>query len=486
LSNAIAGLTPEPLWQHFVRIAAIPRPSKKEEKIAAHIVGIASSHRLEVIRDETGNVLVRKPASRGRESSPIVALQSHIDMVCEKNKDVAHDFDRDGISLVRSDGYITARGTTLGSDNGIGVAAALSVMLDASLEHGPLEFLFTVDEETGLTGAAGLKPGFLKSRILLNLDSEEDGALYVGCSGGRDTLLTLPIRTEPVTSGSLPLGIAVTGLRGGHSGLDINSGRANAIKVLTRALWHLVRTEGIRLERMEGGSKRNAIPREAEAIVHVKENRLTVVRGEIDRLNRELRSEYSSGDPQLELEVSRTKPRTGGSAFTTADQSRLLDLLFALPHGVTTMSADIAGLVETSTNVATVQTGQESVVIGTSQRSSISTALDTLVSMVGVIGSMAGARVEHTDGYPGWKPNVNSAALKTTKETYRQMFGAEPAVKAIHAGLECGIIGERFPGMDMVSFGPTIEGAHSPAERVEIATVQKFWNLLTGVLKNLA
>jgi dipeptidase D len=486
LSAAIAGLEPKPIWDHFARISEIPRPSKNEGKISAHVIELARKHDLEVKQDDTGNVVVRKPASSGKADSQTVAVQSHLDMVCEKNRDVKHDFDREGIELVRADGYVKASGTTLGSDNGIGVAAALSIMLDNSLVHGPLEFLFTVDEETGLTGASSLTPGFLKSKILLNLDSEEEGALYVGCSGGRDTLLSLPVEREVAPKGFVPVGLTVAGLRGGHSGLDIHAGRGNALKLLVRALWQIATSIDIRVSHLEGGSKRNAIPREAEAVIYAKEQQLEALRDRVREINSVLKNECSTVEPNLLLKVTESNPATNRGPLKKTDQDRLLSLLYGLPHGVVVMSADIPGLVETSTNLAMVQMDQESVTVGTSHRSSVNSALENIATTVGVIGGLAGAKAEHTDGYPGWKSNLNSTALKVTKQTYAQLFGEEPEIKAIHAGLECGIIGQKFPGMDMVSFGPTIEGAHSPDERVEIATVQKFWDLLTGVLKNLA
>jgi dipeptidase D len=486
LSAAITGLEPKPIWDHFARISEIPRPSKKEGKITAHVIELARKHDLEVRQDNTGNVVVRKAASPGKADSQTVAVQSHLDMVCEKNRDVTHDFDREGIELVRANGYVKAGGTTLGSDNGIGVAAALSVMLDNSLVHGPLEFLFTVDEETGLTGASGLTPGFLKSKVLLNLDSEEEGALYIGCSGGRDTLLTLPVEREVAPKGFVPVGFAVAGLRGGHSGLDIHAGRGNALKLLARALWQIANSIDIHVSHLEGGGKRNAIPREAEAVVYAKEQQLDVLRDRVSEINSVLKNEYSTVEPNLLLKITESKPASNWGVLKEADQDRLLSLLYGLPHGVVAMSADIPGLVETSTNLATVQMDQESVTVGTSHRSSINSALENIATAVGVIGRLARAKAELTDGYPGWKPNLNSNALKVTKQTYSQLFGKEPEIKAIHAGLECGIIGQKFPGMDMVSFGPTIEGAHSPDERVEIGTVKKFWDLLTGVLKNLA
>jgi dipeptidase D len=486
VTDAIAGLTPAPVWEHFARIASIPRPSKKEARIAGHIMELARGGGLEVSTDDTGNVLVRKPASAGRESVPAVALQSHLDIVCEKNRDVEHDFEREGIKLIRSDGYIRAKGTTLGADNGVGVAAALALMLDNTLVHGPLELLFTVDEETGLTGANGLQPGFLRSRTLLNLDSEEEGVLYVGCAGGRDTLLTLPITYEPVPQGFVPIGLAVAGLQGGHSGMDINSGRANAIKLLAESLLMISRTSDIRIANMEGGSKRNAIPREAEAVLYIKGERLKALRESVDEIQQKFVAQYGSVEPAMRLDITRSKPRESTGVFSKVDQDAALHLLDSLPQGVVAMSADIPGLVETSTNVATLSCSGDTLTIGTSQRSSVDEALNALSSRVAATGKLAGARVEHTDGYPGWMPNLNSAVLQVARRSYHELFGKQPEIKAIHAGLECGIIGRKYPDMDMVSFGPTIQGAHSPDERVEILSVQRFWDFLLVLLEKLA
>jgi dipeptidase D len=486
LSSVLDGLYPQSLWYRFGEISAIPRPSKKEEKIAAYVIRLANEAGLDVHQDSYGNIVVRKPASAGKESAPVVALQSHLDMVCEKNRDVKHDFERDGIQLVKSDGYITASGTTLGSDNGIGVAAALAVMLDSSIIHGPLEFLFTVDEETGLTGAAGLEQGFLRSRILLNLDTEEEGALYVGCAGGRDTLLTIQVAREPSSSIMEPMMLSVRGLRGGHSGVDIHLGRGNALKIMGGILWELQRTAQVLLAQVEGGSKRNAIPREAQAVMYVKPDISGSIRDQIAEYQRYLASELASVDPGIRVEVANFSDGKTPVPLRSSDGNRVIDLLHSLPHGVLAMSPDIEGLVETSTNVATIQTTDQAVVIGTSQRSSVRAFLDAAVSTVASLGAIVGASAETTDGYPGWKPNLNSVALTAARKTYRALYSVDPEIKAIHAGLECGIIGERFPGMDMVSFGPTIEGAHSPDERVNIGSVKKFWELLIGTLKTLS
>jgi dipeptidase D len=492
MSNAIENLQPSLLWQNFATISKIPRPSKHEEKVGDYIIERAKNLGYTYKVDSIGNVVVLKMPSKGSERTPVVILQGHTDMVCEKNSDVRHDFMKDPITLVRSNGYIKAQGTTLGSDNGVGVSAILAVMEDASLIHGPLELLFTVDEETGLTGAANLKPDFLKGRTLLNLDSEEEGTLYVGCAGGQDTLATIPLEFEKTPANHTALTVAVRGLKGGHSGVDIHLGRANAIKLLTRVLWKLHTDFGARLVQLEGGSKRNALPREAEAVVAVPKKSLVrqdsrlvdTARKAALELQATFANEFSGIEQNITVAVSETPlPK---KVMKKKIQERILQLLYALPHGVTKMSADIPGLVETSTNLATVQITDKAVVIGTSQRSSVDSEKSDIVSQVSAACLLAGAKVEHSDGYPGWKPNMQSKALTIAKSTYKRLFGKEPEVKAIHAGLECGIIGEKYPGIDMISFGPTIEGAHSPDERVHIESVEKFWRYLVEMLKELA
>jgi dipeptidase D len=405
-------------------------------------------------------------------------------MVCEKNKDTVHDFTKDPIELVRKGDVLTANGTTLGADNGVAVATNLAIMEDPSLEHGPLEFLFTVDEETGLTGASNLAPDFLESRILINLDSEEEGALYVGCSGGRNTLAEWPLEREPSPAKAVGGRITVHGLRGGHSGLEIDKGRGNAIKILVRVLRALDR-HGIRLVSMEGGNKHNAIPREAEAVVFIPERLWEDAIRTVVAFQDGLRAEVATVDPDLSVSLEEVKGLKKGKVVRRALQKRVLQAFSALPHGVTKLSADIPGLVETSTNVAVVRTGRSALQVATSQRSSVASEIDEICQTVGSIFQLAGAEVKTTDGYPGWKPNLESPVLKVARETYRQLYGKDPAVKAIHAGLECGIIGEKYPGMDMVSLGPTLEGVHSPEEKIYIDTVEKYWGYLLAILKNI-
>lgn len=484
MSTAVAGLKPAPVWKYFAEISRIPRGSKHEEQISKYIFDTAQRLGLEAKRDRFGNVVVKKPASPGRERVRRLCLQGHLDMVCEKNAHKVHNFMQDPIELVRKNNVIMANGTTLGADNGIAVATNLAIMEDKTLEHGPLEFLFTVDEETGLTGASNLGSDFLESQTLLNLDSEEEGALYVGCSGGRDAVGTWPVELENAPAQSSAVQLKVSGLRGGHSGLEIDKGRGNAIKILNRVLMALSDL-GARLSKIEGGNKRNAIPRECEALLFVPQKNLPEAKTVVERFNTTIKAELAAVEPDLLVSATEMKGVKRGKVIKKAQQKKLCQTISALPHGVIKMSAEISWLVETSTNVAVINTGKKTIALATSQRSSVASELTEISQTVADIFTLGGAKVEQPDGYPGWKPNLDSPILQVAKSTYRSLYGKEPAVKAVHAGLECGIIGERIPGMDMVSFGPTLEGVHSPDEKIYIDTVEKFWNFLLAILKNV-
>jgi dipeptidase D len=484
MSDAIAGLEPALVWKYFAEIARIPRCSKHEERMTRYILDTATRLGLEATADASGNVVARKPASAGRERVAMVCLQGHLDMVCEKNKDTVHDFGKDPIELVRKGDMLMAKGTTLGADNGIAVATNLAIMEDRTLVHGPLEFLFTVDEETGLTGAQSLQPGFLASRILLNLDSEEEGELYVGCSGGRDTTGHWPLALDPAPAAATAGVLAVTGLKGGHSGMEIHQGRGNAIKTLGRAL-RLLDALGARMVNIQGGSKRNAIPREAEATLWLPAKKWDDARAAVADFDATVRAELGTVDPGVRVALTALKGARRGKVLRKALQRRLLQGISGLPHGVIKMSADIPGLVETSTNVAVIETGKKTISLATSQRSSVASEINEICDTVRAIMELSGAEVSQGDGYPGWKPNLDSPILKLAKRTYKDLYGREPAVKAIHAGLECGIIGERQPGMDMLSFGPTMTGVHSPDEKLYVETVPKFWAFLLAILKNV-
>ena len=480
----VAELDPVALWRHFDAILAIPRASKDEGRMRRHIVTVADNQGLAHHIDAAGNLLVRKQGTPGHEGAAVTILQSHLDMVQEKNADVEFDFATDAI-VPRMDGdYLNATGTTLGSDNGIGVATMLAVMGETAFAHGPLELLFTIDEETGLTGAAQLDAGMLCGRQLVNLDSEEDGIVYVGCAGGGDTQLTVELDTEPPPADGVALSIALTGLKGGHSGCDIHLQRANAVKLLGRALGAAYLGGGFRLAHFDGGSAHNAIPREAFATVVVAGAARTALMAAIEQEVASICAEYGPADPGIQLAVDDTPAPDG--VWDQATTERVLRLVTALPHGVEAMSYDIPDLVETSVNLATVKRVNGSLRVCLSSRSSSDSALTALRRQVRAVGLLAGAGVEEDVAYPGWKPDLESRLLEVVKAVHRRELGTEPEVKAIHAGLECGILGKKIPGIDMISFGPQIEFPHSPDERVHVASVGRFYRLVAATLTELA
>lgn len=480
----IEGLKPEIMWKRFYEITQIPRPSKKEEKILEYLRNFAKEHDLEMKEDETGNIVMKLPATPGYENKPTIVLQGHVDMVCEKNKGTEHDFENDPIKLVKDGEWMTAEGTTLGADNGIGVAAGLSVVTDDSITHGPLELLFTVDEETGMTGVNGLQPGFVEGRILLNMDSEEDGAFYVGCSGGQDTVGYFDIKEKDASAGLVPYEMMITGLKGGHSGLDIQIGRANAIKLLARLLNKLSDFK-YEIADIKGGSLRNAIPREAEVTVLVDPAKEAEIKEKIDEFVKEALLEYATNDGGLEVKFEKLDKKVE-KVFTDELTQTLVNLFYAIPHGIMAMSPDIPDLVETSTNLATVKIEDGRIRVGTSQRSSVEPAKMAITQTVKSAIDLAGGDSKVGDGYPGWQPNMDSELLKVSKEVYKELFNETPDIKAIHAGLECGLLGAKYEGMDMISFGPTIEGAHSPDEKVNIKDIEKFYTLMKGILEKFA
>lgn len=483
MSAAITGLQPALVWKYFAEISRIPRPSKHEKRISDYIMETAKQLGLEAKRDKFLNVVVKKPASAGHEHVPMLCLQGHVDMVPEKNKEKVHDFLKDPIELVRSGNFLMANGTTLGADNGIAVATNLAIMEDRSLQHGPLELLFTVDEETGLTGANNLKPGFLESKTMMNLDSEEEGSVYVGCSGGRNTHGTWKLAFENAPRGTVGLKVVVKGLKGGHSGLEIDKGRGNSIKIINRVLTALD-AAGARLSHIEGGNKSNAIPREAEAVVFVAKKDVKKAGKIVSDWNATAKAELSSVEPDLQVLVESVEVKKP-KVLKKAQQAALYRTVAALPHGVLKMSADIPGLVETSTNVAIIRTEKGRIELITSQRSSVASEILEALQTMNAIFTLGGAKPVHTEGYPGWKPNLQSKILITAKEAYKRLYGREPHIKAIHAGLECGIIGEKYPGMDMISFGPTLEGVHSPDEKIHIDTVEKFYAFTLEILRSV-
>lgn len=480
MHKALEGLEPEILWNYFDRIRGIPRCSKHEEKASEFIQSVAKELGLEFKKDDLGNVVIIKPASPGYEDHPGVCIQGHLDMVCEKNADVEFDFSKDPIELQRDGNYIKAVGTTLGADNGIGVAAALAIAESKDLKHPPLELLFTVEEETGLVGASNLPPDFLKSKRLINGDSEELGTIYIGCAGGGDTVLKLPMGNRTQPEGLTGLEVEVKGLKGGHSGVDIHLGRANAIKCLTRVLWNISQEQKPMLADMRGGNKRNAIPREAKAILFLKDvGKASEV---MKRMELELKDEFEGIEESIEIKHENFE---GNEAFSEESSMKLISLLQGLPHGYVSFNPNIPGLVDTSTNLATLTLEDNEAVIGTSSRSSVNSAMESVRDVLIATGDLAGAIGEKGHSYPSWKPNMNSELLSIAKGVYKDKFGKEPEVKAIHAGLETAIIGKQFPGMDMASIGPQLESPHSPDERVEISSVKTFWEYLVALLENL-
>ena len=480
----VADFEPRPLWAHFDEILTIPRGSKEEDRIREYVVGVAQRNGLEHTVDDTGNVVVKKPGTPGKENAPATILQSHLDMVNEKNSDVEHDFSKDAIKPVLEGEYLTADGTTLGSDNGIGVASMLAIMEADDLVHGPLEFLFTIDEETGLTGAGGLDPALLSAKQLLNLDSEEEGSLTVGCAGGADTELVQTVEALPAPSKATAHKVKLFGMNGGHSGIDIHLQRGNAVQLLGRMIHAITHGTPGFLSEIQGGDKHNAIPREAWATVVIPEDQAGEFLLQLGQLFEALKDEYRAVEPDMDFKIEEVP--LPPQVWSTDSTWRVLRFLVALPHGVVAMSNDIPGLVETSTNLAAVKCQGREVKVLMSSRSSVASALGWIRRKIRAIGYLAGAEVKEHDGYPGWKPDLDSQVLQVVKDVHTRVMGAVPHVEAVHAGLECGIIGEMIPGMDMISFGPQIEYPHSPNERVKVPSVGRFYDLLTETLKELA
>lgn len=477
----IRDLQPKLIWEIFDEITAVPRPSKHEEKIIEYLLDFAKRYNLEAERDQIGNVVIRKAATAGYEGVPTVILQSHMDMVCEKNSDTVHDFMTEPIRTKIEDGWVKAEGTTLGADCGIGMAAALAVLIDPTVEHGAIEALFTVDEETGLTGAFNLGEGMLTGKYLINLDSEDEGEIFIGCAGGVDTLGYFDYQTEKLPAGYEYYRIGVSGLKGGHSGDDIDKGLGNANKILAHFLYDAERF-GIRLGMFDGGNLRNAIPREAYAVVAVPEHTALIFETSLANYVSAVKALYAATEPNLKITLAQAAEQP---VIDEDTQSSLLAAIVGLPNGVLAMSQTMKGLVETSTNTASVKFVDGKIVVTTSQRSSVEIAKKNAMHSVEAVLALSGATVEHSDGYPGWTPNPNSSLLAWSIDSYKSLFGAEPKVRAIHAGLECGLFLEKYPHLEMVSFGPTLRGVHSPDERLEIATVDKFWRLLLDVLKRV-
>jgi dipeptidase D len=478
----ITDLQPTIVWKFFHQITQVPRPSKKEGKIIAYLEAFAKEYHIAIKKDAVGNILMSKPATPGFENRPTVVLQSHVDMVCEKNSDKVFDFDKDAIETIVDGEWLRANGTTLGADNGIGVAAELAILSSKDIEHGPLECLFTVDEETGLTGASALQAGFLTGKILLNLDSEDEGEIFIGCAGGKGTKAEFVYQATPTPSHRDYFRIDVKGLKGGHSGCDINLGLGNANKILVRILNHLIKDTDLTLCHFDGGNLHNAIPREAYAVIGLPQDAKEGFITYINRFTAEIENEFKHTDPKVQIEV-----QSVDRPDKSIDPQTALALILSIeacPHGVLSMSHDIEGLVETSTNLASVKTLPGSIVIGTSQRSSVESRKKDASNQVAAVFQLAGAKVEQGEGYPGWAPNPDSPVLKVARETYMKLYNKEPKIMAIHAGLECGLFLEKYPYLDMISFGPTLRDVHSPNERILIPTVSLWWAHLLELLKS--
>lgn len=479
----ITELQPAEVWKHFDALTRIPRPSKKETKVVEFIKDFGRKAGLETKTDAVGNVIIRKPASPGLEKRKCIILQAHLDMVPQKNSDKKHDFEKDPIETLVDGEWVRANGTTLGADNGIGVAAILAVLASKSLVHGPVEALFTVDEETGMTGAFALKPGMLKGDILMNLDSEDEGELYVGCAGGVDGSFSFPYSPEPVPAGYNSYTVQVKGLKGGHSGLDIHLGRGNSNFILFRLLYAASQNSDMRIAELEGGNMRNAIPREASAMIVVPRSQETGLLKTLEKTAKTIKAELRSREPDLKIEM--LKSSRAKRMMKKTLQKRIMGAIYACPNGVIRMSDDVPGLVETSTNLAIVRTEGKKVNVHCLLRSSVDSAKLALADRMRALFEMAGAKAEFRGSYPGWKPNMDSDILKVMKKVYEKKFGKVPEVKAIHAGLECGLIGGVYPKLDMISFGPTIRHPHSPDEKVNIPSVVKFWDYMMETLKNV-
>lgn len=480
----VKDLQPALVFQIFDEITKVPRPSKKEGKIRAYLLDFAAKHNIAVKSDAVGNIVMSKDATPGHENAPTIILQGHMDMVCESN-DKSFDFENNPIKTIVDGEWVRADGTTLGADNGIGVAASLAALIDPDLVHGPIEALFTVDEETGMTGAFGLEPGMITGKMLINLDSEDDAEIFVGCAGGVDTVCTFQYHRSQAPTDFQYFKINVANGLGGHSGGDIHLGRANANKILARFLWTLTQKYEVSLAEIDGGNLRNAIARAAHAVVGVHTSNKEDVRVMLNQYVADIENEYSGVEPTLTIDMeSIDTPEFCVDSTTTLNVIRSI---YGAPHGVVSMSRELEGLVETSTNLASVKMkGENEIVVTTSQRSSVESRKWDIARQVEAVFQLAGAKVVHGEGYPGWQPNLNSPIMKIASEAYEELYGIKPAIKAIHAGLECGLFKSVYPDLDMVSFGPTLQGVHSPSERMHIPAVERFWCQLRRILEKVA
>lgn len=480
----VKDLQPQVVFGIFDQITRIPRPSKKEEKIRKYLLDFAKEHGIEAVADNTGNVIMRKPATPGHENAPTVILQGHMDMVCESN-DKSFDFENQPIQTIVDGEWVRANGTTLGADNGIGVAASLAIMVDDTLQHGPLEALITVDEETGMTGANGLEKGELKGSILINLDSEDDAEIFVGCAGGIDTVATFSYDRSMAPQDFHYFRFDVSNCLGGHSGGDIHLGRANANKIVARFLFELMKKHEVAISEIDGGNLRNAIPRAAHVVFGVADESKENVRIAFNRYVADIENEYKGLEVNMKLNLESVD--TPEYTIDHKTSRNLVLALYACPHGVISMSRDMEGLTETSTNLASVKMPSDGkIVVTTSQRSCVDSRKYDVANMVESVFLLAGAEVEHGDGYPAWSPNLDSKIMHIASDAYEELYGVKPAIKAIHAGLECALFKQNYPELDMVSFGPTLRDVHSPSERMHIPAVERFWGQLRRTIEKVA
>jgi dipeptidase D len=481
--SKLSKLEPKSVWYFFEEITKVPRPSKKEEKIIKYLLNFADEHNLSVKKDEIGNILISKPAYPGMEDMKTVVLQSHMDMVCENNSDISFDFDSDAIIPVIDGEWVRAEGTTLGADDGIGMAAQLAILADNNIKHGPLECLFTVDEESGLTGAFEIQPGFFDAKILLNLDSEDEGEIFIGCAGGIGTVAKYDFEKEDIPKDSTAFVFRVSGLKGGHSGDEIHKGFGNSVKIANRFLFFITNRFEACLHSFNGGNKHNAIPREAELVFTAEKDYLGLLKEYFKEFSKEITNELGNIETKLKLELNKTDLPDYVIDFDT--QVLMTYALYACPHGVHAWSNEVDNLVETSSNLASVKFEDNSITIGLSQRSSLKSGIEDITNMVEAAFELAEAEIETSGAYPGWEPNKNSEILKIAVSTYEKLYKRKPAVRAIHAGLECGLFLEKYPYLDMISFGPTLRGVHSPDEKIEIKTVKLWYDHLLEILLNI-
>ena len=483
MSNAVRNLEPKVIWNHFADLNAVPRPSKKEERVIQFMVDFGKNLNLDTLVDKVGNVIIKKPATKGLEDRKTVVLQSHLDMVHQKNSDTVFDFDKQGIKMLIDGDWVTADGTTLGADNGLGVAAIMAILSSNDLQHPNIEALFTIDEETGMTGAMGLEGGILKGEILLNLDTEEDNEIGMGCAGGVDVTATRNYHEEETPNNSIAFSITVKGLNGGHSGMDIIKELANANKIMNRLLFDGFTNFGLRISEINGGSLRNAIPRESSAILTIDAISKEAFLFETSLLINNIKDEFLTLEPKLSVDIQEVK--SPEKVMELGVQEGLIKSIYAAHNGVYRMSPDIADLVETSNNIARVIVKNGHIKIGCLTRSSSESNRSDLANSLKSAFELSGFHVDLSGEYPGWQPNVNSEILDVVANLYKELHGEKAHVAACHAGLECGILGQNYPAMDMVSFGPTILGAHSPDERASISSSQKFWKFLVEILENI-